>query len=56
MEILVSQMALGNESKAVSIPGVRMTSKEDGKELDAEKRALLPIMDDAGQRSQSRQV
>ena len=32
-------MGLGHESKAVSIPGVRMTHEEDGKELDAESRA-----------------
>ena len=39
MEILVSQMGLSNESKAVSTPGVRTTDEEDGKELDAEGRA-----------------
>ena len=30
---------LGNEKKAVSTPGVRMTDEDDGKELDAESRA-----------------
>ena len=39
MEILVSQMGLSNESKALSTPGVRMTDEEDAKELDAEGRA-----------------
>ena len=39
VEILVSQMGLNNESKAVSTPGVRMTDEDDGKELDAENRA-----------------
>ena len=37
VEILVSQMGLSIESKAVT--GVRMTDEEDGKELDAESRA-----------------
>ena len=39
VEILESQMGLGNESKAVRTPGVRMTDEDDGKELDAENRA-----------------
>ena len=39
VEILVSQMGLGNESKAVSSPGVRTTNEDDGKECDAESRA-----------------
>ena len=39
VEILVSQMGLSNESKAVSTPVVRTTDEEDGKELDAEGRA-----------------
>ena len=39
VEILVSQMGLSNESKAVSTPGVRTTDEEDGKELGAEGRA-----------------
>ena len=39
LEILVSQMGLCSESKAVSTPGVRTTDEEDGKELDAEDRA-----------------
>ena len=39
VEILVSQMGLNNESKAVSTPGVRMTDEDDGKGLDAENRA-----------------
>ena len=39
VEILVSQMGLNNESKAVSTPGVMMTDEDDGKELDAENRA-----------------
>ena len=39
VEILVSQMGLGNESKAASTPFVRTTDEEDGKELDAEDRA-----------------
>ena len=51
---LLSQMGLSNESKAVSSPGVRTTDEEDGKELVAE--SLLPIVDDADQQSQSRQV
>ena len=38
MEILVSQMGLSNESKALSTPCVRSTDEEDGK-LDAEDRA-----------------
>ena len=37
VEILVS--LLSNECKAVSIPGVRTTDEEDGKELGAENRA-----------------
>ena len=37
--ILVSQMGLSNESKAVSTLGVRTTDEDDGKELDAENRA-----------------
>ena len=32
-------MGLGNESKAVTTPGVRTTDEEDGKELGAEDRA-----------------
>ena len=36
---IVSQMALSNESKAVSTPGVRTSDEEDGKELGAEGRA-----------------
>ena len=36
VEILVG---LSNVSKAVSIPGVRTTDEEDGKELGAEDRA-----------------
>ena len=39
VEILVSQMGLSNESKAVSTPRVRTTDEDDGKELDAENRA-----------------
>ena len=39
MEILVSQVGLSDESKAVSTPGVRTTDEEDGKELGAEDRA-----------------
>ena len=39
VDILVSQMGLSNESKAVSTPGVRTTEEEDGKELGAEDRA-----------------
>ena len=39
VEILVLQMGLSDESKAVSTPGVRTTDEEDGKELDAEDRA-----------------
>ena len=38
VEILVSQMGLSNESKAVSTPGVRTTDEEDGKELGVEDR------------------
>ena len=38
VEILVSQMGLSKESKAVSTPGVRTTDEEDGKELGAEDR------------------
>ena len=49
-------MGLGNESKAVSTLGVRMTDEDDGKELDAESGSLLPIVDDAGQLPQSRQL
>ena len=56
VEILVSQMGLSNESKAVSTPGVRTTDEEDGKELGAEGSSLLPIVDDADQLSQSRQM
>ena len=47
VEILASQMGLGNESSAVSTPGVWTTDEEDGKELDAEGSSLLPIVDDA---------
>ena len=32
-------MGLGDESEAVSTPGVRMTDEDDGKECDAESRA-----------------
>ena len=39
VEILVSQVGLNNESKAVSTPAMRTTDEEDGKELDAEDRA-----------------
>ena len=39
VEILVSQMGLSNESKALNTPGVRTTDEEDGKELGAEDRA-----------------
>ena len=39
VEILVSQMGLSDESKAVSAPGVRTTDEEDGKELGVEGRA-----------------
>ena len=39
MKILVSQVGLSNESKAVSSLGVRTTDEEDGKELGAEDRA-----------------
>ena len=39
VELLVSQMGLSNESKAVSTPDVRTTDEEDGKELDADGRA-----------------
>ena len=56
VEILVSQMGLSDESKAVSTPDVRTTDEEDGNELGAEGSILLPIVDDAGQLSQSRQV
>ena len=57
VEILVSQMELSNESKAVSTPGVRTTDEEDGKELGAEDRACYrSCVDDAGQLSQSRQM
>ena len=35
VEILVSQMGLGDECKAVSTLGVRMTDEDDGKECDA---------------------
>ena len=38
-EILISHMGLGNERKAVSALGVRMTDEDDGKECDAESRA-----------------
>ena len=55
VEILVSQMRLSNESKAVSTPGVRTTDEEDGKELDAEGRACHRSWT-VGQLSQSRQV
>ena len=40
VEILMSQMGVSNESKAVSTPGVRRTDEEDGKELGAEDRAF----------------
>ena len=57
VEILVSQMGLSNESKAVSTPGARTTDEEDGKELGAEDRACYrSCVDDAGQLSQSRQM
>ena len=39
VKILVSHVGLSNESKAVSTLGVRTTDEEDGKELDAERRA-----------------
>ena len=39
VEMLVSQMGLSSESKAVSTPGVRTTDEEGGKELGAEDRA-----------------
>ena len=39
VEILVSQIALGDEGEAVSTPGIRMTDEDDGKECDAESRA-----------------
>ena len=39
VEILMSQVGLGDVSKAVSTLGVRMTDEDDGKELDAERRA-----------------
>ena len=39
VEVLVSQMGLSNESRAVSTLGVRTTDEEDGKELGAEDRA-----------------
>ena len=39
VEILITQMVLGDESDAVSTPGVRMTDENEGKELDAESRA-----------------
>ena len=39
VEILVSQIGLSNESKAVSTPAVRTTDEEDGQELGAEDRA-----------------
>ena len=42
VEILVSQVGLSNESKAVSTPGVRTSDEEDGRELDAEVRACYP--------------
>ena len=41
VEILLPPMGLGNESEAVSTPGVRMTDEDDGKELDAESRACF---------------
>ena len=49
-------MGLGDESKAVSTLGVRITDDDDGKECDAEESCLLPILGDAGQQPQSRQV
>ena len=39
VEILVSQMGQGDESKPVSTPGVRTTDEEDGMEFDAGSRA-----------------
>ena len=42
MEILVSQMGLSDESKALSTPGVPTTDEDDGKDLDAEGRACYP--------------
>ena len=39
IEILISQMGLGDESKAVSTLGMRMTDEDDGKECDAESHA-----------------
>ena len=39
VEILVSQKGLGDESKAMSTFGVRITDEDDGKECDAESRA-----------------
>ena len=45
-EILVSQMGLGAESKAVSTLGVRMIDES----------CLLPILNDTGQLLQPRQV
>ena len=38
-KILISQMGLGDKSKAVSTRGVRITDEDDGKELGAESRA-----------------
>ena len=54
VEILVSQMGLGDESKEVSTLGVRMNEENDGKECDVESRVLLPILDDAVQLLQPR--
>ena len=42
VEILVSQMGLGDESTAVSTLGVR-TDDDDGKECDAENRACYRL-------------
>ena len=56
VEILVSQMGLSNESKAVSTLGVRTTDEDDGKELDAENRACYRSWTVRASYPQSRQV
>ena len=50
VEILVSHMGQGDESKVASIPGVRTTDEEAW----CRGSSLLPIVDDAGQLSQPR--
>ena len=44
VDILVSDMGLGDESKAMSTPGVRMTDEVDGKECEAESRACYRFL------------